>query len=56
MSVLVLLANPADPELDSKLVSAIQHETYGDINWLHQRIACEIRHPTAADQIGRAHV
>ena len=54
MSVLVLLANPADPELDSKLVSAIQHETYGDINWLHQRIACEIRHPTAADPVATA--
>jgi phosphoserine phosphatase len=54
MTVLVLLANPADPELDAKLVSAIQHETHGQINWLHQRIACEIHHPTAADPVATA--
>lgn len=54
MTVLVLLANPADPELDAKLVSAIQHETLGEINWLHQRIACEIRHPYAPDPVAAA--
>ncbi|WP_421759480.1 phosphoserine phosphatase SerB [Devosia sp.] len=54
MTVLVLLANPADPELDAKLVSAIQHETLGEINWLHQRIACEIRHPSAPDPVAAA--
>ena len=54
MTVLVLLANPADPELDAKLVSAIQHETLGEINWLHQRIACEIRHPSVPDPVAAA--
>jgi len=54
MSVLCLIANPADPALDSKLVEAIQHETHGEINWLHQRIACEIREPRAADPVATA--
>jgi phosphoserine phosphatase len=49
MSVLCLISNPADPELDSKLVTAIQHETGGEINWLDQRIACEINEPVASD-------
>ena len=40
-SVLVLVANPLDTALDSKLAQAIQHETGGYINWLHQRVACE---------------
>jgi phosphoserine phosphatase len=51
MSVLCLIANPADPALDSQLVAAIQHETHGEINWLHQRIACEIIRPSAADPV-----
>lgn len=54
MSVLCLIANPADPALDPKLVAAIQHETHGEINWLHQRVACEIIRPKAADPVGEA--
>lgn len=54
MSVLCLIANPADPVLDAKLVAAIQHETGGEINWLHQRVACEIIAPTAADPVPMA--
>src|SRR5688500_2050441 len=54
MSVLCLIANPADPALDAKLVAAIQHETGGEINWLHQRVACEIIAPTAADPVPMA--
>ncbi len=50
-SVLVLVANPLDTVLDSRLVEAIQHETGGEINWLHQRIACEIHDPTSADPV-----
>ena len=50
-SVLVLVANPLDTALDSKLAEAIQHETGGEINWLHQRIACEIHDPKAADAV-----
>jgi len=53
-SVLVLLANPSDSALDRKLVEAIQHETWGEINWLHQRIACEIHNPRSADAVQAA--
>jgi phosphoserine phosphatase len=54
MTVLCLIANPADPALDSALVAAIQHETGGQINWLHQRVACEIEAPKAADPLSAA--
>ena len=54
MTVLCLISNPADPALDSKLVAAIQHETGGEINWLHQRIACELHAPKAADPVAAA--
>lgn len=54
MSVLCLIANPADPALDPKLVEAIQHETGGEINWLHQRIACEIERTEADDPVDAA--
>ena len=50
-SVLVLVANPLDTVLDSRLVEAIQHETGGEINWLHQRIACDILEPTAPQAV-----
>lgn len=54
MTVLCLIANPADPAIDSALLAAIQHETRGEINWLHQRIACEIHAPRAADPVAAA--
>ncbi len=54
MTVLCLIANPADPALDPTLVAAIQHETGGEINWLHQRIACDIEGPKAADPVAAA--
>lgn len=54
MSVLCLIANPADPALDSPMVEAIQHEMGGEINWLHQRVACEIISPVAADPLAMA--
>ena len=54
MTILCLIANPADPALDSTLVAAIQHETGGEINWLHQRIACEIRDPKVGAPVGVA--
>lgn len=54
MTVLCLIANPADPALDSALVASIQHETRGEINWLHQRVACEIHTPKAADPVASA--
>ena len=48
MSVLCLIANPADPALDYALVARIHEETGGEVNWLHQRIACEIVKPKLA--------
>jgi phosphoserine phosphatase len=51
MSVLCLIANPADPALDDRLVQAIQHETGGEINWLARDIACEIAGPRSADPV-----
>lgn len=54
MTILCLIASPADPAIDSALVAAIQHETRGEINWLHQRIACEIHNPRADDPVGAA--
>ena len=54
MTVLCLIANPADPALDSALVAAIQHETKGEINWLHQRVACDIEVPKAVDPLAIA--
>jgi phosphoserine phosphatase len=53
-SVLVLVANPQDTALDRHLAEAIQHETGGEINWLHQRIACEVHNPMAADAVQMA--
>ncbi len=54
MPILCLIANPAEPALDAALLAAIQHETGGEINWLHQRIACELHDPTAADPVAVA--
>lgn len=50
-TVLCLIANPSDPALDSTLATAIQHKTGGQINWLHQRIACEIHDPKAPEAV-----
>jgi phosphoserine phosphatase len=54
MSVLCLIANPADPALDVQLVAAIQHETHGEINWLNRGVACDILSPKAADPVAIA--
>jgi phosphoserine phosphatase len=54
MSVLCLIANPAEPALDDKLVAAIQHDTHGEINWLNPRVACEIIKPVAGDPVAIA--
>jgi phosphoserine phosphatase len=47
MSVLCLIANPAEPVLDASLVATIHHETGGEINWLERGVACDIISPTA---------
>lgn len=54
MSVLCLIANPLDPALDAALVTRIHAETGGEINWLHQRIACEIVKPKLANALEAA--
>lgn len=54
MSVLCLIANPADPALDAALVGAINREVHGEVNWLAQGIACELISPKAGDPLGQA--
>ncbi len=49
MSVLCLIANPADPVLSRALVQTIHQKTGGEINWLHQSVACEIISPATPD-------
>jgi phosphoserine phosphatase len=49
MSVLCLIANPADPALTPALAQKVQSETGGNINWLNQSIACEIAAPKSTD-------
>jgi len=49
MSVLCLIANPADPMFEIGLAAAIHREIGGEINWLNHGIACEIIAPKAPD-------
>ena len=52
LSVLVLIANPAEPAIDTALMNAVHKQVGGEINVLHQRIAVEFVKPdlaTAAD-------
>jgi phosphoserine phosphatase len=55
VSVLCLIANPAEPAVDAALVNAVHAAIGGEVNWLHQRIACEIVKPKlpAADVAAR---
>ncbi len=55
MSVLCLIANPAEPVIEPRLVQVIHHETGGEINWLNPGVACEIVAPKAAtpEQLAR---
>ncbi len=54
MSVLCLIANPADPALDPAIVAAIHREVGGEVNWLNQRIACEIVKPKLTGAVAAA--
>lgn len=54
MSVLCLIANPAEPALDATIVAAIQREVGGEINWLNQRIACDIVKPKLTGAVAAA--
>ena len=52
MSVLCLIANPANPVLTSELMQTLHRTIGGEINWLHNEIACEIINPDAPDVVG----
>jgi phosphoserine phosphatase len=54
LSVLCLIANPADPALDLALLQRIQAAIGGEINWLTQRIAAEIVKPKHAEPVEAA--
>lgn len=49
MSILCLIANPADPVLTTELVERVCAETGGELNWLSRTIACEIVGPVSTD-------
>jgi phosphoserine phosphatase len=49
MSVLCLIANPADSALDGSIVTAIHREIGGEFNWLNPGVAAEIIEPAASD-------
>jgi phosphoserine phosphatase len=51
VSVLCLIANPAEPALDLSLLQRVQAEIGGEINWLTQRIAAEIVKPKHAQPV-----
>ena len=54
MSVLCLIANPAEPALTPGLITGIQRQLGGEINWLARGIACEIIAPGAKDPLSIA--
>ncbi len=54
MTVLCLIANPADSDLTPALAQRVQHETGGELNWLAQNIACEIIDPKSTDPVRAA--
>jgi phosphoserine phosphatase len=54
MSVLCLIANPADPELTPQMANAVLAETGGALNWLAHPHACEITEPKSTDPVGAA--
>jgi phosphoserine phosphatase len=54
LSVLCLIANPAEPALDTAIVARIHAETGGELNWLNRDIACEIAEPKSIDAVAAA--
>ncbi|HEY8574772.1 MAG TPA: phosphoserine phosphatase SerB [Devosia sp.] len=51
MSVLCLIADPSDSELDPTLAASVVRETGGELNWLNHSIACEIIAPESTDPL-----
>ncbi len=54
MSVLCLIANPAEPALDDKWWRRSSTRRGARSNWLNRRVACEIIGPKAADPLAIA--
>jgi len=54
MPVLVLIADPADSELDVALAAAVIKQVGGELNWLNHSIACEIDEPKSTDALAIA--
>lgn len=54
MSVLVLSTDPANPDLDPKTVELVKNDIGGQLNWLHQEVACEIGDFKAKDALETA--
>jgi phosphoserine phosphatase len=54
MSVLCLIANPADPAISASMADAIRRETAGELNWLNPGIALEIVSPKSTDPVAAA--
>jgi phosphoserine phosphatase len=54
MSVLCLIANPADSDLDPALAAAIHREVGGELDWLDHSIACEIVAPKSTEALAIA--
>lgn len=54
MSVLCLIANPNEPAIDPALANRVHAEIGGELNWLNQRIACEIVKPKLATAVDAA--
>lgn len=54
MTILCLIANPADPELSADLAQRVQRETGGELNWLSQNMACEIASLKSIDPVTTA--
>lgn len=51
MSILCLIANPADSDLSPTLAEAVIRETGGTLNWLAHSLACEIISPKSEDAV-----
>jgi phosphoserine phosphatase len=54
VSVLCLIANPADPALDATTADSVRDAVGGELNWLSRPIACEIVRPKSTDPLAEA--
>src|SRR5690606_25580526 len=54
MPVLCLIANPAEPELDTAIATEVADAVGGELNWLNPDIACEIVEPKSTEALASA--